>query len=68
MQKISLILIFFILVTKLCLAQTNSVSLNQQTNSLDITDNQQINQDEGYGPDDAEYYNAEGNVDSNSED
>ena len=71
MKKVFLISIFILLIT-------SSLSLSQQPidpssnsvvapiiNSLEDVDNQQINEDEGYGPNDAEYYNAEG---LNSED
>ena len=47
---------------------TTALGMSQQINhSTDEEDaqNQQINKDEGYGPNDAEYYNAEG---INSED
>jgi hypothetical protein len=66
MKKIFSILIAISLTTTyMCCAQQTNPSTNAvNQEAIDSTiDNQQINQDEGYGSDDEEYYDAEGNTD-----
>jgi|GEM_PF-7089408 len=72
MRKIVSILMGFLLITSsLAFAEEQinaSVNSSRDNPTLEDSENQQINKDEGYGDNDQEYYEAEGVNSENSQD